>query len=286
MCNEHKFKGQGQRPVVVAPGELLLDILTKLHKQYPRVDALIKALNRTGIRYLGGDTSLAREVHQIRQAQEQLPDNHPLRAFAEPVESGRVGNLASVASTSTATTPAVEWFFARHDTKEATKTKNAALKEAMPNAKPEHFIAINKDIGRMSTGMYPADFKRANGVKAYKATRDHMTSEQLAVVYNAERAATRMLSSGGADGFSKNYEQYSSLIYEANKLSGIYETSQPSGPPKLDEAEKALLEHKKHERDVARIEAPPPPPKRPRLVDNRTTNNNNRCTINYFFGRK
>ena len=86
--------------------------------------------------------------------------------------------------------------------------------------------------------------------------------------------------------FTELSEQYSSLIYEANKLSGLYETSQPSGPPKLDEAEKALLEHKKHERDVARIEAPPPPPKRPRLVDNRTTNNNNRCTINYFFGPK
>ena len=93
--SRHKFPGD-KASVLVVPGEQLIDILTNLDRHYPGVAQLIKASADTTTRLLGGDTSLAQEVHEIRQAQEQLPANHPARAFGEAVESGRVGNLPAI----------------------------------------------------------------------------------------------------------------------------------------------------------------------------------------------
>ena len=233
------------------PGEQLIPILTQLDKRYPRVAAFIRAVHDTATRYLAGDTSMSEELHDIRAAQEELPHDHPARAFAGPIESGALGNLNP--ATSTPKKPAaVEWFFVRQDTKDATKEKNAALKNAIPNAKPCDFAQVNRAIGKLSTGFFPADFKRKWGIQAYKATRDYMTGEQLAIVYNAEKAATRMLSA--PDGkFHEKFNKYSNLIFEANQISGLYDKAMPDGPPKLSLEETAVLEKAK----ARRVEAVP-----------------------------
>lgn len=41
------------------------------------------------VRYLGGDTTLAKEVHAMRDAQQQLPEGHVGRLFGETVEAGK-----------------------------------------------------------------------------------------------------------------------------------------------------------------------------------------------------
>jgi hypothetical protein len=41
----------------------------------------------TLVPYLGGDETLIAEIRSIREAQEQLPDGHPLRLFGQTVEA-------------------------------------------------------------------------------------------------------------------------------------------------------------------------------------------------------
>ena len=90
-CNitveDYKFSGQGQRltPVTDARGAVV--IINTLGGSRAATFRLKCA--DVVVRYLGGDETLIDEIRGIREVQERLPDDHPLRLFGETVEAER-----------------------------------------------------------------------------------------------------------------------------------------------------------------------------------------------------
>ncbi len=84
-----KFPGRGQRntPVVGARG--LVTIMNLL--QGEKAARFRAAEADVLVRYLGGDLSLIAEIQGIRKAQQQLPEDHPMRMFGEDVEASKKG---------------------------------------------------------------------------------------------------------------------------------------------------------------------------------------------------
>ena len=95
MCQKHievedlsdyfKFPGKGQRDTPVVGAKGLVTIMNLL--QGERAARFRAAEADVLVRYLGGDLSLISEVQGIRQAQQQLPQDHPARIFGEHVEA-------------------------------------------------------------------------------------------------------------------------------------------------------------------------------------------------------
>jgi hypothetical protein len=84
---DYKFSGQGQRltPVTDARGAVV--IINTLGGSRAATFRLKCA--DVVVRYLGGDETLIDEIRGIREVQERLPDDHPLRLFGETVEAER-----------------------------------------------------------------------------------------------------------------------------------------------------------------------------------------------------
>lgn len=80
-----KFPGKGQRDTPVVGAKGLVTIMNLL--QGERAAKFRAAEADVLVRYLGGDLSLIQEVQGIRQAQQQLPQDHPARIFGEQVEA-------------------------------------------------------------------------------------------------------------------------------------------------------------------------------------------------------
>ncbi|KAK9831163.1 hypothetical protein WJX74_005710 [Apatococcus lobatus] len=92
FVSDFKFPGKGQRNTPVVGSRGLVTIMNLL--QGERAARFRAAEADVLVRYLGGDLSLVREVQGIRQAQEQLPEDHPARMFGEHVEAeGRLENM-------------------------------------------------------------------------------------------------------------------------------------------------------------------------------------------------
>ena len=84
-CSNFQFPGQGQRPTPVCDARGITEIIMMLPgtaaAQFRKKSADVV------VRYLGGDTSLVEEIAANRLAQENLPEDHPMRLFGETVES-------------------------------------------------------------------------------------------------------------------------------------------------------------------------------------------------------
>ena len=85
LAGNFKFPGQGQRDTPVVGAKGLVTIMNLL--QGERAAKFRAAEADVLVRYLGGDLSLIQEVQGIRQAQQQLPQDHPARIFGEQVEA-------------------------------------------------------------------------------------------------------------------------------------------------------------------------------------------------------
>ena len=88
--HHYKFPGKGQRETPVVGARGLVTIMNLL--QGERAAMFRAAEAEVLVRYLGGDMSLIREIEDIREAQQQLPADHPARIFGEHVE--RLGGLS------------------------------------------------------------------------------------------------------------------------------------------------------------------------------------------------
>ena len=88
-CVSFKFKGQGQRPTPVTDARGITEIIMVLPG---RVAAQFRKKSAdVVVRYIGGDAGLVDEIAANRLAQENLPENHPMRIFGETIESGELG---------------------------------------------------------------------------------------------------------------------------------------------------------------------------------------------------
>jgi hypothetical protein len=87
VFQRHQFPGHGQRytPVTDARGVVL--IINNMGGN--RAAQFRTRCADIIVRYLGGDESLVSEIRRIREAQETMPDSHPLRAFGQDVEARR-----------------------------------------------------------------------------------------------------------------------------------------------------------------------------------------------------
>jgi hypothetical protein len=82
-----KFAGQGQTDTPVTNAAGVVIIINALGGA--RAAKFCQKFADTLIRYLGGDETLIAEIRSIREAQEQLPNDHPLRLFGQTVEAER-----------------------------------------------------------------------------------------------------------------------------------------------------------------------------------------------------
>ena len=84
-CGKFKFAGQGQRETPVADAREITEIIMVLSgrgaAQFRKKSADVI------VRYLGGCPTLVEEIAANRVAQENLPEEHPMRLFGETVES-------------------------------------------------------------------------------------------------------------------------------------------------------------------------------------------------------
>ena len=253
-----QFEGQGQIKVWVADAVGLLAILDKLPRKY--VAQFQKERDTLLARYFGGDTSMADEVHAIRQAQQAAPHTHGMRVFGEAVEHGQIGNLqnANAQCTTTINTAAIEWHGKRDLSKEKTKEKSAAIKDHMPDANCGTYARTNARICKAVTGMNPGQLKVKAGVKKYKSARDLMTTSQLGVVCVLEEACKNL---AGPD-MEANFNKAAEFFEQGMKMSGLHGVF-IKAPPKLSKEDKlALMQADEHTREQL------PPSKRPKTVLN------------------
>ena len=84
-CSNFKFPGQGQRETPVATAREITEIIMLLPgtaaAQFRKKSADVV------VRFVGGCPSLVEEIAANRLAQENLPEDHPMRLFGETVES-------------------------------------------------------------------------------------------------------------------------------------------------------------------------------------------------------
>ncbi|GAQ93216.1 hypothetical protein KFL_013640020, partial [Klebsormidium nitens] len=83
----HKFGGRGQNDTPVTDARGFVTILNYLSGA--RAAQFRTRCADTIVRYLGGDETLVSEIRRIREAQETMPDNHPMRMFGQDVEVRR-----------------------------------------------------------------------------------------------------------------------------------------------------------------------------------------------------
>jgi hypothetical protein len=86
ICTYFKFPGRGQRDTPVTDAEGITQILMLLPGRAAAI-ARQSAANVV-VRYLGGDTSLVREIMANRDMQAQLEPDHPASIFGQSVRQG------------------------------------------------------------------------------------------------------------------------------------------------------------------------------------------------------
>lgn len=81
----HQFPGARQRDTPVTDARGMVLILNFLPGK--RAQIFRESCANVVVRYLGGDETLIGEIRQLREVQQQLPGDHPLRVFGEDVEA-------------------------------------------------------------------------------------------------------------------------------------------------------------------------------------------------------
>jgi hypothetical protein len=82
-----KFPGQGQNDTPVTDARGVVTIINRLGGT--RAGKFREKFADTLVCYLGGDETLIGKIRSIRDAQERLPEDHPLRIFGQTVEVER-----------------------------------------------------------------------------------------------------------------------------------------------------------------------------------------------------
>ena len=164
----HKFGGQGQRLTPVATIDNLVYIISKVPGEVAK--RLAEAAAETLTRYLGGDITLADEVHAIAAAQAELAStnpSHPARLFGEHVEA----KLAD----------AMEWRTRRKEQKLAGAECANEIKAAGLNTPRNHaHTNSRKNQSVIGFDISTAQFKRKHKINPKCALTEYMDKEQLA----------------------------------------------------------------------------------------------------------
>lgn len=162
-----KFPGQGQRETPVATINNLVYIIGKIPGGVAQ--RLAQASAETLTRYLGGDKTLADEVHDIAALQAELAvsdPNHPARLFGEHAEA----NIAD----------AVEWRTQRTLQKEAGAECANEIKASGFSSQRNHAHVNNrKNQSVIGFDIATAQFKREHGIDQRIALTEFMNKEQL-----------------------------------------------------------------------------------------------------------
>lgn len=141
-----KFPGRGQRETPVVGAKGLVTIVNLL--QGERAAKFRAAEADVLVRYLGGDLGLIGEIQGIREAQRQLPADHPARIFGEHVEiNGDLSTALETAEKLVAIKPALqetsgllrEFPFEKYGDYLALKTKECELDERQLDTKRKRF---------------------------------------------------------------------------------------------------------------------------------------------------
>lgn len=163
-----KFSGQGQRQTPVATIEDLVYIISKVPGDVAR-RRLAEASAATLTRFLGGDRTLADEVHAIADEQARLAEtnpNHPARLFGEHVEERQRA--------------AVEWRAQRTLQKQAGAEYADEIEASGFNSQFNHAHVNNRKnqavIGFETT---TTQFKNKHRIPKERALTEHMDKLQL-----------------------------------------------------------------------------------------------------------
>jgi hypothetical protein len=174
---KHQFPGRGQRLTPVATASDLLFMIGKLPHKY--IADFEKERDTLTARYLGGDTSLSREVAVIRTHQASLPQNHPMRVFGEAVESGQIGHMNEnndepvyLDARHEARAKAIEGF---HEQTEAIQN-NPAINNMCAH------MRTNAEVSKVVLGIYPRELREQLKLKKGVSSRNYMDEKQLRFV--------------------------------------------------------------------------------------------------------
>jgi hypothetical protein len=85
ISQRYKFKGRGQHPTPIVDAKGAVSIMMRL----PGKNAALFREHFVNIivRVLGGDTSIIPEIQEVANAQQTLPESHPMRLFGQHVEA-------------------------------------------------------------------------------------------------------------------------------------------------------------------------------------------------------
>lgn len=163
----HKFGGRGQRDTPVATIENLVYIISKIPGDVAR--KLAEASAETLTRYLGGDITLADEVHAIAAAQAELATTnpaHPARLFGEAVENDFVR--------------AAEWRAQRTLQKQAgAECADEITATGLTTPRSYAYVNNRKNQSVIGFDQTTSQFKVENNIAKAHALTEYMSAEQL-----------------------------------------------------------------------------------------------------------
>lgn len=242
-----QFEGERQRPTPCTDATGLLFILDKLPRKY--VKDFQQERDVLLARYLGGDTSISGEVAAIRDAQQQLPEDHAMRVFGEAVETGQIGNLAEERVKGMSSEEKIEWHTNRGDSIRTYKAKAAVVQSLCqanhltPHQQTKLYIELNSDAGKAVTGKAPGQFRRVLGLPKCAPIRDFFSKKQLVHMESYEAYCSEVMSDNmlTLDERRAKVKQMSQMVFGMCRAAGHHNIAQPAGPPVLDTKEKEKL---------------------------------------------
>lgn len=232
----YKFEGRGQRDTPVATIENLVYIISKIPGGVAR--KLAEASAETLTRYLGGDITLADEVHAIAALQTELANtdpSHPARLFGEAVEN----NATRVA----------EWRSQRKLQKQA-GAECADEIRAAGLAAPQHYMYVNNRKNQSVIGFdqTTTQFKIDNDIPKARALTEFMSAEQLSAHGFMSHVLKRKISESApstVETFQACVDRESSRLKSMFKEIGVHTQTLVHHEKRISEMEKTISLQKK-----------------------------------------
>lgn len=214
--SENNF-GRG-RPTFVADACTLIEIHGLLPKAY--TESFRQQRDALFVRYVGGDTSLADEVHEIREIQNETATtapNHPMRVFGEAVETGQVGSMTqnSIEEQQVARAKSITHYH---------EQKNAMKSNGIINNK-DAYLFTNSEISRAALGKYPCRLREELGLDSDSKfrSRNYMNAPQLLSVAWCESIAKEL--ANGSDNlkeYKDDIKRMTDMAYEMNRMFNVH----------------------------------------------------------------
>lgn len=233
---------------------------------------------RCGVLAAGGSMALQHAIGEMREAQAQLPDNHPARVFGRAAEEtdSRLGITSPMQDPNylAKRVGAADFFLQLRD----------KIRECRIETDRAFWTRLHGLISSTVLGMWPKEFTETHNIKGASSSRDYMTTPQIAVVEGLEATLVQMAEdyrNTDGEAFLAEATNFLSATYEAyRRLHGRHQT--PTVLPEVREAFEAL--------QAPAVMAPPPPaplpPPPPPVTNNSIPIPKNRGTINFYFGSK